>query len=49
MAIKILEEIYKYTNNENEIHSILVYLFIKKNNLTNIKNKHIKSLLKYNT
>lgn len=48
MTIKILEEINKYTNNEKEIHSILVYLFIKKNNITNIKNKHIKSLLEYN-
>jgi hypothetical protein len=49
MAIKILEEIYKYTDNEIEIHSILVSLFIRKNNIKDIKNKHIKSLLTYNT
>ena len=48
MTIKILEEINKYTNNEHDIHSILVYLFIRKNNIINIKNKHIKSLLDYN-
>ena len=48
MAIKILEEIYKYTDNEIEIHSILVSLFIRKNNIKDIKNKHIKSLLKHN-
>jgi hypothetical protein len=46
--IKILEEIKTITFEEADIHSILVYIFVKKNNIKNIKNNHINNLLKIN-